>query len=106
MPDSLLLAVALLCSTIGMGWLALSLDAHWRQACHGKPRATRAKVLRVLGAVALLASLLLCLTVDYATMASLVWIMCLAASALTIAFTLTTRPQLLALFVPGFANSK
>ncbi len=99
MSDSLLLATAALSSLVGMGWLALAMDVHWRQACHGAPDARRSKVLRVLGALALTTSLALCLAVDHVSMASLVWVMCLAAAALTVAFTLTRKPRLLAVLV-------
>jgi len=38
-------------------------------------------------------SLGFCLTADHASMAALVWVMGLAASALAIAFALTWKPQ-------------
>lgn len=106
MPDFLLLAAALLCSVTGMSWLALAMDVHWRQACDNAPDTGRSKVLRLSGAVALAAALALCLAVDHATMASLVWVMSMAAAALAVAFTLTTRPRLLAAFVPGLSGNK
>lgn len=88
---------ALLASVCGFAWLALAMEPHWRQVRGDAPRSRRAVVvLRVLGAASLFASLLLCLKVDHASMASLVWIMSLAAAALIIAFTLAWRPRLLA----------
>jgi hypothetical protein len=51
--------------------------------------------MRCLGALALLASLLLCLRVDHASMAALVWVMGLVAAALLVAFTLSWKPRLL-----------
>ncbi|MDQ8023679.1 MAG: DUF3325 domain-containing protein [Moraxellaceae bacterium] len=96
MPDALLLAAALLCGIAGMGWLALAMDVHWRQLRSGTPARKIIVTLRVLGSTALAASLALCLTVDHVSMASLVWVMTLAASALIIAFTLSTRPVWLA----------
>ncbi|MFT3954511.1 MAG: DUF3325 family protein [Piscinibacter sp.] len=89
-----LLAVALLLSTCGLGWLALAMESHWQQV-RGDPAAGRGTVqlLRVLGAAALLLALLLCLRADHATMAVLVWVMALAASALLIAFSLSWRPR-------------
>ena len=95
MPDSLLLIAALACSTAGMGWLALAMDVHWNQVFVSH-RARRPAVLRVLGSAALVASLLLCLAADTATMAVLVWMMLLAISAAAIAFVLSTRPRILA----------
>lgn len=90
----LLLAAALLLSTCGLGWLALAMDAHWQQV-RGDPVAGRGTVrlLRALGAAALLLALGLCLQADHATMAVLVWVMALAGSALLIAFSLSWRPR-------------
>ena len=58
-----------------------------------------ARILRVFGALALAVSLALCLAVDHASMASLVWVMALAAAALAVAFTLTWRPRWLRVLV-------
>src|SRR5262245_48445015 len=86
MPDAavgaLLLAAALLLSLLGMAWLALSLEAHWRQV-RGPAAAPRGAVraLRSLGSVALLGALGLCWQADHPTMAPLVWVMSLAAAA-------------------------
>ena len=89
-----LLLVAFVVTVAGMGWLALLLEAHWAQV-----RGTSAPAptegarwrLRLLGSVALLASLGLCLAVDHASMAVLVWVMLVAAAALLITLTLTWR---------------
>ncbi len=99
-PDSLWLLVALLCSLVGIGWLALAMEVHWQQVRGAQAQAGRATVfaLRVLGAAALLASLLLCLRADHASMAVLVWVMSLAAAALLVAFTLAWRPHWLRWF--------
>jgi Protein of unknown function (DUF3325) len=96
MPDALLLIAAFICTVIGMGWLALAMDVHWNQvrATRRSPRA--GVVLRVLGAISLLASLALCLLADTATMAVLVWMMLLAVAAASIAFVLSSRPRILA----------
>jgi hypothetical protein len=101
MPDALLLLAAYAANVFGMGWFALGLDVHWRQV-HGDAPRTPATVrrLRLLGALGLFASLALCVAVDHATMASLVWIMALAAAALTIAFTLTWRAHWLRVLAP------
>lgn len=80
----------------GMGCLALAMESHWEQV-RGSARASRRAVtaLRVLGVAGLLGSLLACLRADHASMAALVWVMTLAASALTVAFSLTWCPRVL-----------
>lgn len=94
MPDALsyILVIALL--VLGLASLALTMERHWRQLRPGAPlpRSVRL-VLRTLGAAALLASLALCLWLDHATIASLVWIMALVPAALTVTFTFSWRPQ-------------
>ena len=105
MPDALLLAAALVCTVIGMGWLALAMDVHWNQV-----RATRRSprtviVLRVLGAASLVASLVLCLLADTATMAVLVWMMLLAVAAVTIALVLSRKPRMLAPLIAAIPQS-
>ncbi|MFT3778407.1 MAG: DUF3325 domain-containing protein [Ottowia sp.] len=92
MREAALLAAALLACTLGMGWLALAMQAHWAQVWPGVPLARPGR-LRVLGALALAASLALCLAADHASMAVLVWVMALAASALGVAMVLTWRPR-------------
>lgn len=93
MPDALQLAIAFLCSTWGMALLALAMKAHWQQVHDDEgPSASAAVMLRSLGVSALALSLWLCLQVDHVSMAALVWIMSIAASALIIALTLTWRP--------------
>ena len=102
MPDSLMLLFAFILALAGMGWLALAMEVHWEQvysetAC---PSALQRR-LRWLGGLALLGSLVLCLAVDHATMAALVWFMTLAASAIMVAFTLSWRARWLAVLLPG-----
>ena len=105
MPDAMLLMAALLCTVIGMGWLALAMDVHWTQV-RGTRRSPRtAVILRVLGSASLVASLVLCLLADTATMAVLVWMMLLAVAAATIAFALSSRPKLLAPLIVFSGNS-
>lgn len=97
MPDAVRLLLALLSSTCGMAWFALAMNVHWQQV-RGEsplPRST-AVALRVAGVIAIALSLWLCLGVDHVSMASLVWVMSLAAAALIVAFTLSWRPRLLA----------
>ena len=107
MPDGILLGVAWLCSLVGVAWLALAMDPHWQHArgVRGRPRWATPFALRALGGIALLASLLLCLRADHATIAVLVWIMSLAVAAVLVALTLAWRPSWLACVVPGSAAS-
>ena len=80
--DALLLAAAFAASLAGMGWFALAKDVHWEQVHGDMPQPDgKVRLLRWLGASGLAASLGLCLAVDHASMASLVWIMTLAAAA-------------------------
>jgi hypothetical protein len=99
-PDALLLVLAVAANVAGLGWLALAMDVHWEQV-RGSVPATRGTVrlLRVLGVSGLAVSLLLCLRVDHASMAALVWFMTLAGAALAIAFTATWRARWLGLLV-------
>jgi hypothetical protein len=95
-PDAWLLAASLAANIVGLGWLALAMDPHWRQAFGARPQPRVAVVaLRCLAAAALFVSLLLCLQVDHASMAALVWVMGFVAAALAVAFTLSWRPRLL-----------
>jgi len=97
MPEALLLVAALFCCVIGLAWLGLAMDVHWHQVRGVQPLPkTAVRVLRMLGSLALLVSLLLCLLADHPSMAALVWIMALAASALIVTFTFTWRPRALA----------
>lgn len=94
MPDAVLLAFALALSLIGMASIALTMEAHWAQVCEGLPQSPAAVLrLRVAGSVSLAAALVLCLIVDHASMAVLVWVMTMAGSALAVAFTLTWQPR-------------
>jgi hypothetical protein len=97
MPDEFWLITALLWTLLGMGWLALAMDVHWKQVYANAARSARAPVvLRVLGFGALTTALVSCLLADTATMAVLVWMMLLAFSAAVIAFVLSWRPSVLA----------
>jgi len=99
MLDGFLLLGAFLATLVGMAWLALAMSAHWKQVCAGLASANTVIVLRSLGSLALFVSLLLCLSVDHASMAMLVWIMLLAVAAVSIAFTLALRPHVLRFLV-------
>lgn len=101
MADLALLAAAQLCSLGGMGWFALAKRDHWRQVKgHSPLREGTRRTLRTLGAIALAAALVLSASADHASMAALVWVMGLSASALLIAFTLAWRPRWLRWLVP------
>lgn len=98
MSDGLILLAAILCAVAGMGWLALAMPVHWEQACGDAPCPPRTRsALRWLGVLALSVSLGLCLAADHASMAALVWVMVLAGSALSVAFTLAWRARWLGL---------
>lgn len=98
MPDAILLLLAVAANFAGLGWLALAMDVHWEQVFGPRPASPGVvKRLRVLGVAGLAASLALCLRVDHASMAFLVWFMTLAGSALAIAFTLSWRARWLGL---------
>lgn len=101
MPDALKFTIALAGCVAGMGWLALAMEVHWQQVCARPLSRHAAVVLRVLGALALGASLLACFWVDHATMAPLVWVMAIAGAALLVAFTLSWRPRWLGVLLLG-----
>lgn len=100
LPAALLLLAALAASVAGMGWLALSMPVHAQQVWGVTLSAAASRRLRVGGTLALFAALLLCLAVDHATMASLVWAMGLTAAAVGVAMTLAWRPCWLRLLAP------
>ena len=81
----------------GLAWIALAMEPHWQQV-RGAQRPARGAVhaLRALGAAGVLLSLAVCLRTDHVSMAVLVWVMLLAAAALTVALALSWRPALLA----------
>jgi len=93
MREVILLTAALLACTAGMGWLALAMERHWTQVHEGEATAAQVLRMRALGTLGLAAGLSLCLAADHASMAVLVWVMALAASALAVALTLTWRPS-------------
>lgn len=95
--SSLMLAAAYIASTFGLAFLALAMEVHWEQVQGDTLLPASSKtLLRGLGVADLIISLVLCLLADHVTMAALVWIMLLATGAVTVAFTLTWRPQWLA----------
>ena len=82
--------------TAGAAAAALCAERGLRTLCVERGPLTTAGRLRALAGLALFGALLMCLKVDHATMASLVWVMVLAGAALAIAFTLAWRPHWLA----------
>lgn len=97
---NLMLTAALLLSFCGMAWLALSMQVHAAQVWQHQPSPAVLRLLRILGGCSIGAALLLCLAVDHATMAVLVWVMALSGGALLVAFTLSSRPQRLRVLAP------
>lgn len=102
MAEASWLAAAAVLSLAGMAWLALGMDVHWGQVMHrpASEAVRTRRALHVLGAAALLLSLLACLRADRPSMAVLVWAMLLAGSAVAVALTLARRPALMALAWP------
>lgn len=97
MHNALLLIAALASTVAGAAWLAMSMETHWEQVRDQQPASPgTVRLLRALGAAAWFAALLLCLRVDHASMAALVWVMALAGSALIVVFTLSWHPRWLA----------
>ena len=97
---NLMLAAALLSSLAGMAWLALSMQVHALQVWPRQPSPATLRLLRILGSFSVCLALVLCLAVDHATMAVLVWVMALSAAAMLVAFTLSSQPQRLRVFAP------
>lgn len=95
-----LLLAALLSSAAGMGWLALSMPVHAAQAWGRAPNPAALRPLRWLGGIGVATALALCLRVDHASMAVLVWVMSLSSAALLVAFLLASRPHWLRLLAP------
>lgn len=101
MVDVLMLCLAAILALAGMGWLALSLEVHWRQLFgRGAVLSARGvKRLRLAGWMALACSAVCCFIVDRPSMAVLVWVMLLAGAALSIAQLLAWRAGWLRLLV-------
>ena len=92
----MILLLAFLCSFFGLALQALAMERHWRQLRASPLTKTTARLLRIAGSALLATSLALCLAVDHASMASLVWVMTLAVSAFVLAMLLAWRPGWLA----------
>ena len=90
--SGLWLLMAFLSMLAGMGWLALSLPAHWKQVRPQRSEPASGQ-LRLLGWTGVLVSALACLAADHPSMAILVWLMLLALTAVLVALLLSTRPH-------------
>ncbi|MCU1718107.1 DUF3325 domain-containing protein [Pseudomonas sp. 5P_3.1_Bac2] len=101
MANLLLHLLALAFAIIGMGWLALSLDVHWRQvlACKDPLSAGKSRAMRVLGYICLILSGVMCCLTDRPSIAVLVWFMLQAVSAVLITLLLAWRAQWLRLLL-------
>ncbi len=96
----ILLCLAAISCLAGMAWLALAMEPHWK-AVHQASSAVRpARLLRQLGCIGLGVSAVFCFMADRPSMAVLVWVLLLAASAPSIGMVLAWRPQLLRAFWP------
>lgn len=91
MVESWLMGFAALSSFVGMSWLALAKEMHWRQVCPSARQPVR--TLQLAGSTALLLSLGLCFQADYPSIAVLVWVMLAGGSALVVALLLSWRSQ-------------
>lgn len=94
MSEATLLVLAALVTLLGMALFALAMPTHWAQVAGARAPLTppRQRRLRQAGALALAASLGLCLAADHPSMAVLVWVMLLAVSASGVAMWLSRRP--------------
>ncbi|MFW2372874.1 MAG: DUF3325 domain-containing protein [Gammaproteobacteria bacterium] len=104
MNETLWLIAAASLMLLGMGWLALAMETHWKQVYDIKNVKPKQTLLRSIGWLAILASAICCLQADHASMAVLVWIMLLACSAVMVALTLSRIPMLLRHICPRFLN--
>jgi Protein of unknown function (DUF3325) len=95
MSEVFWLITATVLALSGMAWLSLAMEIHWGQVMHrpATPANRTRQLLRGLGSMAILLSLLACLMADRPSMAVLVWIMLLAGSAVAVALVLSWRPN-------------
>ncbi|MFT3811940.1 MAG: DUF3325 domain-containing protein [Acidovorax sp.] len=89
-------------SFAGMAWLAMAMPVHWAQVrnVHVREAGGTRRGLQLLGAAALTLSLCACLMADSPAMATLVWVMLMAAAAPGVAMLLARRPRWLRLLWP------
>ena len=93
MVDALLLVAVFACAYIGLGWLALSQDRHWRTVRGGTPASRVVVRLRLGGALWLVCSLLCALQRDAAHFGVPLWVMALVVSGFAVTLTLTWKPR-------------
>ena len=96
-----LLLFAALMALTSFAWLALAMEVHWKKVQEGRASNHPAKALRVMGWVGLLVTAILCFMADRPSMAVLVWIMLLAATAPSVGMILSWRPEWLRFFWPA-----
>lgn len=97
----ILLIFAVLMGLAGFVWLALAMDIHWKKVQAGHNNSIHpVKALRIMGWAGLSLSAVLCFMADRPSMAVLVWIMLLAATAPSVGMMLSWRPRLLRFFWP------
>ncbi|MEM1436425.1 MAG: DUF3325 domain-containing protein [Pseudomonadota bacterium] len=88
--------LAFVLALLGFGWIALSMDSHWRQVFTSpRPGIATARWLRALGFSTVTLACLLSFIANRPSIAVLVSIMLLAVAAPAIGMTLTWRPALL-----------
>jgi hypothetical protein len=94
MPEAFLLLAVFACAYLGFAALAVSQDRHWHHIGGGRHCPRRAcAVLRSLGWLLLLASLVLALLRDGAGFGSLLWATLITVGALCVVATLSWRAR-------------
>ena len=97
MISSLLLVTLFLAAYLGFALLALTQTRPWRQLGQtALLTGMRRRVLRILGGSALFMSLFLCLVRDGPSFGILLWATAISLAAVTVAFTLTWCPRIVA----------
>ena len=96
-----LLSGAAVANFVGFAWLSLAINANWQQVRESAAPSTHARyLLRILGGGGLVAGVVLCFLADRPSMAVLVWLMLLVATAPMVAMVLAWRPRLLRILWP------
>ncbi|WP_179105582.1 DUF3325 domain-containing protein [Vreelandella utahensis] len=93
MGDAFLLLAVFGCACIGLAWLALSQNRHWRAIRGGSHDRAPVKRLRVGGALWLVLSLVGALLRDGAHFGVPLWVMALITSGVAVALTLAWSPR-------------
>ena len=96
MTGGLLLVGIVTAAYVGFALLALTQARPWQRVYQAAPPTViRRQVLRTLGGLALVLSLILCLLRDGPSFGVLLWVTAISIAAAAVAFTLTWRPVLL-----------